>query len=70
MTDAEENTLADLYQAVGALCQDVLDGKLDGAGWFSLRWCSEARVMKRTLEENITVHVRFISFWHSSNGSE
>ncbi|KAJ7480600.1 hypothetical protein FB451DRAFT_1238045 [Mycena latifolia] len=54
LTDVEANALADLYQAVGALCQDVLDGKLDRAGWLSLRWCWKARVMKRRLKENIT----------------
>ncbi|KAJ7480601.1 hypothetical protein FB451DRAFT_1238046 [Mycena latifolia] len=54
LTDAEETTLADIYQAVGALCQDVLDGKLDRAGWFSIRWYWKARAMMRKLKENIT----------------
>ncbi|KAJ7474354.1 hypothetical protein FB451DRAFT_1248713 [Mycena latifolia] len=43
LTDVEANALADLYQAVGALCQGVLDGKLDRTGWLSLWWCWKAR---------------------------
>ncbi|KAJ7474355.1 hypothetical protein FB451DRAFT_1248715 [Mycena latifolia] len=50
LTDAEE-TRSRIFTTVGALCQDVLDGKLDRAGWFSIRWYWKARAMSGSLRK-------------------
>ncbi|KAJ7480598.1 hypothetical protein FB451DRAFT_1238036, partial [Mycena latifolia] len=72
LTDAEENTLADIYlyalQAVGALCQDVLDGKLNHAGWFSLWWCWNAHVIKWTISIAVTAFTTEIVLARPSGG--